>query len=488
MSNISMRNKTINNTAWKFAERIIAQGVSLIVSIVLARLIAPADYGIVSIVTIFFTFANVLISGGLNTALIQKKDADIEDYSSVLYVSVAISIIIYWILFFSAPIISELYQKNELTSIIRVMGIILPITAIKSIFCAYISSSLQFKKFFFATIGGTIFSAIIGIKMAYAGYGAWALVAQQMVNTFVDTSILLLSTRLKFVLKMNWTKFKILFNYGWKVLVSSLIDTAYNQLCPLFIGVRYSSADLSYYNRGQTFPNTLTSTVNSTLAAVLFPVLSKVQDDKQRMLGYTRLFIRISSYLVFPLMLGFFSVSDNFVSVILTDKWLPAAMYIKIFCISSMFIMIATGNCETIKAMGRSDVFLKMEIIKKCCYFVTIAVFLIFSESPIALAVSSIVCTIIAILVNTYPNRKLLDYSYRLQLADLIPNLVIASIMSIIVYSMNLIEINKLLLLILQVIVGIITYISLSVLTKNTSFFYVVNLIRDYLGRKHIKE
>lgn len=479
----SLRSKTITNTFWKFAERVIAQGVSLIVSIILARILTPDDYGVVSIVTIFFTFANVLITGGLNSALIQKKDADIEDYSSVLYVSVFVSIAIYLLLFFTSPGIAAVYGKQELVPIFRVMGLVLPVTAIKSVVCAKISSSLQFKIFFFATIGGTLFSAVIGITMANHGYGAWALVAQQMSNTIIDTIILLATTRIKFVLRFNAKKFKSLFNYGWKVFASSLIDTTYNQISPLFIGVKYTSADLSFYNRGHTLPNTITSTINSTLSAVLFPVLSKVQDDKNRLLNYTRLFIRVSSYLVFPMMMGFFAVSDSFISVVLTDKWMPASIYIKIFCISSMFTMIATGNCETIKAMGRSDIFLKMEVIKKICYFIAIGLFIAVSNSPVILAFSSIACTAIAILVNTYPNRKLLGYSYFLQLKDLVPNLILSILMALAVMAMNKLSINKLMLLILQVFVGFIVYLILSITTKNSAFLYLIGLLKDYSSK-----
>ena len=480
----SLKKATISNTAWKFAERIIAQGVSLIVSIVLARILAPEDYGVVSIVTIFFTFANVIISGGLNSALIQKKDADIEDYSSILIVSVLVAFLIYIVLFIASPFIANVYKKTELIPVFRVMGLVLPVTAVKSVVCAKISSSLQFKHFFFATIGGTIVSAIVGIYMAYHGFGAWALVAQQMTNTTIDTVLLLLSTRMKFVLRINVQKFRGLFKYGWKVFLSSLIDTTYNQASPLFIGAKYTAADLSFYNRGQTFPSTISATVNSTLSAVLFPVLSKVQDDKERILNYTRLFIRLSSYLVFPMMLGFMAVSDSFISVVLTDKWLPASPYIKIFCISNMFIMIATGNCESIKAIGRSDVFLKMEVIKKTCYFIIIGLFVFFTDSPIMLACSYIVCTIVAIAVNTFPNRKLLGYSYFLQLKDLLPNFGVAVAMAVLVYLMNGLMINKGLLLILQVVIGIVVYIVFSVFTKNDAFMYLFRLACSYINKK----
>lgn len=476
-----LKHKAITGSIWKFMERVLAQGISLIVSILLARLLTPDEYGTVSIVTIFFTFANVVITSGLNTALIQKKDADEEDYTAVLVFSVLFSFIFYFIFYISAPYISRLYNNYSLTLIIRIMGISLPIMAVKSVLCAYISSNLKFKKFFFSTIIGTIVSAIVGFFLAINKAGVWALVAQQLVNTIIDTLILTKSVKLPLTKKINFAKFKILYKYSWKIFVSSFMDTLYNYITPMLVGIKYSSADLSFYNKGNSFPNTLTASVNSTLAAVLFPVMSKFQEDKNKMLQYTRLFIRLSSYIIFPMMLGFIAVSDNFVRILLTEKWLPCSYYIKVFSISSMFIMIATGNCETIKAMGRSDIFLKMEILKKSLYFVVIFLFIIFSKSPRILALSTIVCTLISIVVNTYPNVKLLDYTYRNQIEDLLPNLIASLTMSAIVYVMNYINISIIALFINQIIVGVVIYIVISVLTKNKSYTYILNTIR--LGR-----
>ncbi len=483
-NNDNLKSKAITSTTWKFAERIIAQGISVVVSIILARLLLPSDYGVVSIVLIFFAFSNVLISGGLNTALIQKKDADELDYSSVFVVSEIIAIIIYSLLFFIAPTIAELYGQPLLVPIIRVMGLILPVNALKAVLCAYVSSTLQFKKFFFATIGGTIVSAFVGIYMAVNGYGAWALVAQQMTNAVIDTVILLFVCHLRLRIVIQKDRVKPLWGYGWKILLSSLIDTAYAQASPLFIGIRFSSADLSFYNKGQMFPSTISSTVNSTLSAVLFPVMSRFQSNKEKLLDYTRLFLRVTSYLIFPMMIGFFAVSDNFVVVVLTEKWLPMSVYLKIFCVSYMFIMIATGNCETIKAMGRSDVFLIIEIAKKVCYFLILAFFIIFSSSPVLLAISQLICTFVAILINTYPNRKLIGYSYKKQLLDLLPNLFISLIMGITVYLMNYIQYSRILVLVLQILTGIIVYVLLSYLTRNKSFFFLLGYVKSLFKNK----
>ena len=477
------KKKAISGTIWKFLERFIAQGVTLIVSLVIARILSPEDYSVVSLVTIFFLFANVIISGGLNTALIQKKNSDIEDYSSVLHVSLIISIAIYFILFLTAPFIAKAFNDSSITLIIRIMGLSLPITAIKSIWCAYIYSNLLFKKFFFATLGGTLVSAFVGIYLALKGYGPWALVAQQMTNTIIDTLILIFTARLKIVFRINFKKFGVLFRYGWKIFLSNLIATSYSEISPLIIGIKFSKVDLSFYTKGRSFPQLISQSTTTSLSSVLFPILSKVQYDKKKVLDYTRKYMQLASYVVFPIMLGFFAVADNFVDSILTAKWAQTVYYIRLFCLVSMFDVVAVGNCETIKAIGRSGVYLVMEIIKKSLYLVTIFLFVFFADRPEVLAISAIVCTIIQITVNIIPNRKLIDYRYHLQAIDLLPNLFFAAIMCTAVYFIGYININSVFLLVIQIFAGIIIYIGLSLLFKNKSFIFIYSSSKSFISK-----
>lgn len=484
MDSNSIKSKTISGAIWKLLERVLAQGVTLVVSIVIARILDPKDYGVVSIVTIFFIFANIIISGGLNTALIQKKNAEINDYSTVLVSSVILAATCYAILFFAAPYISNIYNQPLLIPVIRVMGITLIISAVKSVWCAYISAHLQFRKFFFATLGGTLFSAVVGISMALNGMGPWALVGQQMSNAIIDTIILAITVKIRLPLYFSIKRFKALFSYSWKILVSSLIGTTYSELIPLIIGVKYSSTDLSFYTKGRQFPGNISSTVTNTLSAVLFPALSKFQDSKERILRYTRLFIRVSSYIVFPMMLGFAAVADNFTIIILKEKWLPAVYYMRVFSFACMFNMIHLGNCETIKAIGRSDIYLKIEIIKKVCYFSVIILFLFLTDSPRKLVLAFVVNEVIAIIVNSIPNIKLIGYQVRYQIKDLIPNLLLATFMAVCVYFIGKINIKAFLLLPLQIVCGFLIYLLLSIITNNSSFRYLVQLLKDRRNKK----
>ena len=478
MDNNFMKRKAISGVLWKFSERIIAQLVSLAVSIILARILLPEDFSVVSLVTIFFSFSNILISGGLNTALIQKKDADIIDYSSVFFVTMLISIVIYTTLFISAPTIANIYDNELLIPIIRIMGISLFINAYKSIVTAYISSNLEFRKFFISTLIGTIISAIIGVTMALRGYGVWALVTQQLVLSLFDTIFLTLST--KFFPKMSFSikRLKSLFNYGWKIFISSIISELYEQINPLIIGIKYSRSDLAFYTKGKSFPVIVNASISDTVSAVVFPILSKYQDDPDYILELTRKFMQLSSYLVFPLMTGFFAVSDNFILLLLTDKWAEAIPFVQIFCISYMFNIIQTGNLQVIRAIGRSDILLLLEIIKKAIYFVILVLFIIFSRTPTQLAFSSVLCTFFATLSNTYPNRKLIGYRYRYQIMDLLPNFIISGVMGLIVYSLRFIQITPFLTISIQVLVGIISYIALSIITKNKNFRFLANFFK----------
>ncbi len=480
-SNI-IKNKAFTGVIWKAMERMCAQVVSLIVSIVLARILSPDDYSVVSIVTIFLAFCNVFISSGFNTALIQKKDANIIDYSSVLYVSIGSAIILYILMYFTAPLIANLYHKEILVAIIRVMSLTFFINAFKSILCAYISNTLQFKKFFLSTIIGTVISAIIGIYMASNGFGPWALVAQQMSNSIIDTLILYFTTKMHFVLKLSFKRLKSLFSYGWKMLTASIISTVYEEIKPLIVGVKFSTIDLAYYNKGKSFPSVINSSISDTISAVLFPVISKFQDDKEMVLHVTRKFMGIASYMIFPVMIGFFVVSDSFVEIVLTSKWMFAVKYIKIFCISYMFNIFQNGNLQAIRAIGRSDIFLKLEILKKSLYLVVIVLFIAFSKSPYVLAFSEIVCTIIATLINSRPNIKLIGYKYSYQIADILSNLLMAIIMGVVVYLIQFIISNKIICLLVQIIVGVLTYLFISILTKNKNFLYLIDLVKEKIG------
>ena len=482
-SNDSLKRKTVSGIIWKGLERSCAQIVSMVVSIVLARILEPDDYSVVSIVTIFFTFCNVFITEGINSSLIQKEDADELDFSTVLVLNICSAAVLYIIMFFSAPFVAQLYHKDIITPVMRVMALTFFINGYKAVLSAKITSDMKFKKYFLATIGGTVISAVVGIAMAVKGMGAWALVVQHMTNNFVDSVILTFTTKIRFKFKFSYERFKNLFSYGGKIFFTAIITTVYNEIKPLIVGTKFSATDLAFYNRGESLPSAVNGLISATLTSVIFPAMTKLQSDKRALNNVLHRYVSVTSYLIFPALLGFFAVSDNFIKIVLTEKWLFASPYIKIFCIVYLMDLIQIGNINAIKAIGRSDLILKMEIIKKSLYAVVIALCVVFAKSPIYIAWSGIICNIIATIVNVYPNKKLIGYGYIDLIKDLALNTVISVIMCIVVNLMNKLVINIYALLILQVVVGAVLYILLSIITRNRSFRYTTNTVLQMLGK-----
>ena len=472
--------KVFSNFIWRFAERCGAQLVTFIVSIVLARILTPSDYGTIALVTVFTTILQVFIDSGLSTALIQKKDADDLDFSSVFYFNFVICIILYLIMFVSAPFIANFYKDPSLVSIVRVISLTLIISGVKGVQQSYVSRHMLFKRFFFSTLGGTIFSAVLGIIMAYAGFGVWAIVFQQLSNNAIDTLILWITVKWRPIKKFSWSRLKNLLSFGWKMLASSLLDTVYNNLINMIIGKLYTSADLAFYNQGDKFPKLIVTNINTSIDSVLLPTMSNEQDNHVRVKDMTRRAIKISTYIMAPLMIGLAFCAKPIVQIVLTDKWLPCVPYLQIFCISYLFWPIHTANLNAIKAMGRSDLFLKLEVIKK--FIGMILLLITMNISVMAMAYSLLISGLISQVINSWPNRYLLKYSYIDQIKDILPNIVMALIMGVFVYFINYLNLSVLVSLMVQIILGGIIYLVLSIFTKNDSFTYLINILKNRKG------
>ena len=483
MKKNEIANKVVNGLFWRFLERIGAQGVSFIVSIVLARILMPEDYGSIALITVFTIILQVFVDSGLGNALIQKKDADDLDFSTVFYVNLFLCIVIYLIVFFLAPYIAEFYNDDSLIPIIRVINLILIISGVKNIQQAYVSRNMLFKRFFYSTLFGTIGSAFVGIIMAYKGFGVWALVAQQLSNATIDTIVLWFTVNWKPKLIFSFKRLKVLFSYGWKLLVSSLINTFYNNMRQLFIGKMYSTTDLSYYNKGRGWPELLVSNINSSIDSVIFPAMSSQQDNKDSVRNMTRRAIKTSSYIIWPIMVGLMVVATPLVRFILTEKWLPSVPYIQVFCIIFALEPIQTANLNAIKAMGRSDLFLKLEIIKKSFGMVVLIISLKFGV--FAIAVSLVISTVFANIANSTPNKKLLNYGYFDQIKDIVPSILLSALMGSIVWCVQLINLNDILTLVLQTITGIIVYVVGSFIFKLEPFEYLLNFIKIRIGKEN---
>ena len=475
-NSIDIKQKIIHSLCWKFAERAGVQIVGFILSVILAQLLAPSDYGIVAILLIFINIADIFVNSGFSNALIQKNNVDDLDFSSVFYFNLLFSVFVYLIVYITAPNIAEFYGMPILCDTLRILGVRIPIAAINSVQQAYISSKMQFKKFFYATLIGTLVSAIIGIILAYQNYGVWSLIWQYLSNSIINTAVLSLIIEWHPQLSFSLERVKVLFNYGWKILVSGILNSAYTSCSGLIIGKMFSSSTLGYFTTGQKFPLIVVNNINESISSVLFPALASEQDDSAKLKAHTRRAIQISSYVMWPMMLGMAACADNIVRLILTEKWLPAVPYLQIACITYGLWPIHTANLQAINAMGRSDIFLKLEIIKKIIAF--IALFISVKYSVLIIALSELISGIIGSFINAYPNRYLLKYSYVEQLKDILPAFLLSVIMALIVLLVGKIQIGNLEKLFLQILVGIIIYLIGSILLKLDSYIYIINLLK----------
>lgn len=474
-------NKITSNFIWRILERFAAQGVTFALSIILGRLLDPSVYGEVALVTILITILQVFVDSGFGTALIQKKDADDLDFSTVFFFNVGACCVMYAAIFFCAPLIARLYNIPKLTDIIRVMGLTVIISGVKNIQQAYVSKNMLFKKFFFATLGGTIGAACLGIALALSGFGVWALVLQSLFNNMVDTVILWVTVKWRPQLKFSWKRFKSLYSFGWKLLASNLLNTIYNDIRQIAIGLVYTTESLAFYNKGHQFPKLIVDNVNSSIDSVLLPAMSKEQDSKDRIKQMTRRSIRISSYLIVPMMVGLAACAEPLIKILLTEKWLPCVMFLRIFCFTMAFYPIHTANLNAIKAMGRSDIFLKLEIVKKVIGILALLATIWISVE--AMAISLIFTTLISGVINAFPNRRLLDYKIGEQMFDILPTFALAGAMGLIVCGISFMPINDFLILAIQVPVGVIVYVAGSKILKFDSFDYLWSMVRTMLKR-----
>jgi O-antigen/teichoic acid export membrane protein len=425
------------------------------------------------------------VQSGLGTALIQKKDVTDEDYSSVFYLSLGVALVFYGILFLAAPFIAAFYNQPLITLVLRVLGLTLFFGAVNTIQNAVIARNFQFRKLFISSLGAVLLSGVIGIAMAYAGYGVWALVGQQLTSIIALCVIMWFTVTWRPRLLFSLTRVKGLFSFGWKLLVSGLIDVTYNNLSSLVIGKLYPSSMLGYYIKGQEFPNVLVSNINSSIQAVMFPAYAKCQDNRPLVKQIMRRALVTSSFLVFPAMAGLAVVAEPLVMLLLTEKWLTAVPFLQIFCAVYALWPIHTANLQTINALGRSDVFLRLEIVKKVVGVSVLAVTI-----PIgiyAMALGSVVTGVISTLINAYPNKLLLDYNITEQWKDLMPALILSLVMCGAAYSVQFLDLSAWATLLLQIVVGVTVYLGLAWLLELESLIYVIDTAKEYIpGRKGV--
>ena len=465
---------------WKLLERFGVLGAQFVLQILLARLLDPGHYGVLSIMLIFTSLANVFVQHGLNTALIQNKDVTEVDYSSVFWISMGIEAVLYAVIFFTAPMIADFYDMPDIVSPLRVLALMLFPGALNSVQLAKVSREMQFRKVFVSNLAAILISGGVGIAVALLGGGLWALVAQSMLNVFIACIVMRFTSKLKLYFKCNFSRVKVLVRFGWKILVSSLIDVLYQDLRSLVIGKKYDDATLGFYSRGKQFPQFIINGINGAVQSVMLPALASNQDQKAKVKEMMRTSITLSSYVIFPIMTGLAAVATPLVSILLTDKWLPCVPYMQIYCFTLAFYPIHTCNLQAINAMGRSDVYLVLEIVKKTYGVIALVIAVIFFDSPIAIAMTGVITGLIGCFVNAAPNKKLVGYSYWEQMKDILPSMIMSAIMLAGVIAVGyLLALHPVFELMIQVLAGVAIYLGLSLVFKVRPFRMLVKNVRN---------
>lgn len=477
----------ISSLFWKFMESTGTQGVRFFLSIILARLLAPSDYGAVALVMIVIVLAEVFVQSGLNTALIRKKDADDLDFSSVFWASIAIAFVLYIAIFFTAPAIACFYNNNLLTPVIRVLSLTLFIGVFNSVQYAYISRNMLFKKLFYRSMAAIIPSGILGIALAYMGMGVWALVYQQLANALFSVIAMWVTVPWRPQIKFSFKRLKSMFSFGWKLLMSSIIDKAYGKMRALVIGKMFSAADLAFYDRGDHLPYLLVNNINNSITSVMLPSLSAYQNDKVQLKKLMRRSIVTSSFFIVPIMAGVAATAHSIILMLLGEKWLPCVPFMLACCLMYALYPIQTVNLTAINAIGRSDIFLKLEIIKKIYGMIILIASYFYFKSAIGIAYGSIASSIISSFVNAQPNAKLMEYGYLEQIKDLAPSFILSAIMCIAIYFVGVLPTPIYITFAMQVVLGALIYFGIAKMLHLECLNYIVNTIKEFKekhGRK----
>lgn len=471
-------NKSIvSNLIWKFSEKIGIQLVNIVIQIILARILLPEDYASVAIIMVFVLLANLIVQSGFGSALVQKEYVDSKDFSSVFYLCLFFAILLYAVIFICAPIIASFYGLNNLTELLRVQAVILFPCAINTVQVAYLSRNMNFSKNFIASIIANILSGVIGVGFAYAGFGIWSLIACNVSNQVFLTMLLWYLVKWRPTLEFSLKRLKFLFVFGWKLLVSSVLSMFYSNIQTLVIGKAFTPSLLGYYNRGELLGSTVMSSVNNAISSVMLPALSKYQNDIVKFKQIYRRTLTLDCFFSFPIMFGLASVAEPLIVLMFTEKWLPAVPFMIMICIARAFDPIHVTNLEAILAVGKSDITLKLEIIKK-----TIGVILMIMTYSINIYVfvfSNIILALLSTIINSYPNMITFNYSVKQQLKDICPYLLNALVMFMATFSITFLDLNYWLMIIIQICIGVITYVSGCVLFKFEAFYFVLDKIKE---------
>ena len=451
-----MKHKTVKGVMWSGVERFSVQGIQFILGLIMARILSPEDFGVVGMLTVFTAIAQSFIDSGFSNALIRKLDRTDLDCSTAFYFNVVVGIVTYWILFLLSPLIADFYKTPILDPLTKVVGINVFVNSLAIVQRAQFTINVDFKTQAKATTTAVLISGIVGIVLAYLGYGVWSIAVQQVLNNTINVILLWLLSEWRPHFEYSWKSFRELFNYGYKLLISGLIDTIYRNIYLLIIGKFFSAKDLGNYTRAHQFSDFPSSNITGILQRVTFPILSSIQNDDERLRRVYRKYLRLAAFVVFPLMMGLAALSSPLILFVLTDKWIAAVPLLQILCFAMMWYPVHAINLNLLQVKGRSDLFLRLEVLKKLVGVGILCVTIPMGLIP--MIIGSVISSVISLFINTYYTGKLINVGFFIQMHDLFPIFAISLLMGIVVYVTVLFIPYSILKLMIGVVVGIVTY------------------------------
>ncbi len=477
---MSLKKDTLSGVKWSSIERFSVHGINFIIGILLARLLSPSDFGTVAMVNIFYAVSRTFYNSGFQNALIRKKERSEDDYCTVFIFNTVIAVVCYIILFIIAPWVAEFFNTPVLCSILRVQSVCLVINAFGAVQVARLTIAIDFKGLAKRAVTASICSGVTGVVLAYCGWGVWALVAESMVSSTLNMLLVWFYSKWRPKLRFSWKSFHEMFSYGSKLLLSNLLNTVYNNLTPLIIGRFFSAKDLGFYARGTRFSKFPVENINGVLKRVTFPILAKVQDDTKRLINAYRKYICMTSLCIFFACMLLAALSKPFILFLLTEKWEQAIIYLQIYSFSAMFAHVGSINLNLLQVIGRSDLFLRLEVIKKI-----ISTAILFAAIPfgvIGICVSKIIYTQISIFINTYYTGKLFKLGYVEQLKDFSGFFFCSVIACVPAFLLTLLNMNHLLTMLLGIAVSIVCYWLM--LRKNKYMIEVLDIVKSALPKR----
>ncbi len=473
------RSRVLSSLIYKFSERLMVKGLGLIISIILARLLSPTEFGQIALIMVFINLSIVLIDSGLNTALVQDKHTTNDDYSTVFFISLAIALLLIVVLWLTAPLIGNYYDDSAIVLPLRVYSFSLLVGATNAVLVAKMQREMRFKQMMWCNLIACVISGLVGVTMAYTGFGIWALIAYYFSSSLLICLSLSYVTKWHPILVFSIRRAKVLFSFGWKMLVSGLLCGLYNDIRALIIGKVYSPADLGYYNRGQQFPDIISHTIDNALQSVMFPVMSQVQDDYLHVKSVLKRTISLGTLVILPLMFGLAVVSTPLIELLLTAKWLPCVAYMQCICVGCAALPMISSNLVAIKAIGRSDVYMKLEIIRRIAMLIVLLISVFCFDSVLAIAVGFAISSWIDFMIITVATKRLLNYGLFEQISEIWKTVVVSILMCVTISLIGQLLIPNWMMLLIQIIVGLTSYIALCMIFKIDSFKELLQRFRN---------